>query len=90
MNTENNLLEKDIPENVSLRDLRFAVDAYKEAHDIYMELGKMRCMVAVMIAGDNLYRLVRGLLKRGALYTYRDAVVDSAEGDEIPKPEDFI
>ena len=83
-------LNDGIPENVSLKDIRKAVDRYEQADKRWKESFKRRDLGVKEDAGDDLYRLAKGLLKRGALYTWRDAVLDSWEKDkDIPNPDDF-
>lgn len=83
-------LNDGIPENVSLKDIRKAVDRYEQADKRWKESFKRRDLGVKEDAGDDLYRLAKGLLKRGTLYTWRDAVLDSWENDkDIPNPDDF-
>ena len=83
-------LNDGIPENVSLKDIRKAVDRYEQADKRWKESFKRRDLGVKEDAGDDLYRLAKGLLKRGTLYTWRDAVLDSWEKDkDIPNPDDF-
>lgn len=83
-------LNDGIPENVSLKDIRKAVDRYEQADKRWKESFKRRDLGVKEDAGDDLYRLAKGLLKRGTLYTWRDAILDSWEKDkDIPNPDDF-
>lgn len=83
-------LNDSIPENVSLKDIRKAVDRYEQADKRWKESFKRRDQGVKEDAGDDLYRLAKGLLKRGTLYTWRDAVLDSWGKDkDIPNPDDF-
>lgn len=83
-------LNDGIPENVSLKDIRKAVDRYEQADKRWKESFKRRDLGVKENAGDDLYRLAKGLLKRGTLYTWRDAVLDSWGKDkDIPNPDDF-
>ena len=83
-------LNDGIPENVSLKDIRKAVDRYEQADKRWKESFKRRDLGVKEDAGDDLYRLAKGLSKRGTLYTWRDAVLDSWEKDkDIPNPDDF-
>lgn len=73
-----------------LRISRKAVDRYEQADKRWKESFKRRDLGVKEDAGDDLYRLAKGLSKRGTLYTWRDAVLDSWEKDkDIPNPDDF-
>lgn len=63
------MLNDDIPDEVSMCDLEAAADSYEQADIVWKESCKRRDQGVKEDAGDHLYRLVRGLLKRGAFYT---------------------
>jgi len=56
-------LNEDIPERVTLQELREAADRYEEADNRWKDLFKKSALAAKEDAGDHLYRLVRGMLK---------------------------
>ena len=65
---------------VTLAQLRVAVENY----DLARAGGSTEQFEA---AADELYGLVKGVIERGAVYTYREAVIDNP--DKELNPEDF-
>ena len=72
------LTKDEIPEKVTIHELRLAAERYAKAE------GAEKIEEA-----DALYRLVSGILRAGCFYTYRDAVLDYLNGGEEPNPDDF-
>lgn len=59
-------LNEDIPEMVTQEEIKKAADQYEQIDIQWKNSCKWRDLGAKEEAGDELYRLVRGLLKRGA------------------------
>ena len=84
-----NGIEDGIPDRVTAKELRYALEEYAKADKEWRDDGRQN--LSAKEAGDHLYRLAKALLNNKGFYTYREAVVDSM-GDEhapSPKPEDF-
>lgn len=84
-------IEENIPEKVTVKELRKALEEYARADREWKEIVMLKALVKKETAGDNIYRLAKALLKNRGFYTYRDAVVDSMDNKNIPSPnpEDF-
>jgi len=84
-------LEDNIPDRVTKKELREALDAYAQADQEWKDLFKRRSLAEKEDAGDHLYRLAKALLRNNGFYSYRDALLDSMGNDAAPspKPEDF-
>lgn len=83
-------LKDGIPDKVTAREFREALENYAVADRDWKEYAKRRYLAAKEDAGEQLFRLAKALLKNKGFYTYRDAVVDSMAGDEpSPNPEDY-
>ena len=85
-----NNIEDDIPEKVTVKELRLALEKYAEADKKRKDYCSMKYLSAKEDAGDRLYQLSKAILKNRGFYTFRDAVIDSMkEGARLPDPADF-
>lgn len=83
-------LEDGIPDKVTVKDLRDALDEYARADKEWKYFSKLRYLSVKEDAGDRLYRMAKAILQNNGFYTYRDAVIDSMDGEiSSPNPEDF-
>ena len=83
-------INEGIPDKVTVKELREALEEYARIDKDWKELCKMKYLSAKEAAGDHIYRLAKALLRNNGFYTYRDAVVDSlGEDGPSPKPEDY-
>ena len=82
---------ENIPEKVTVKELREALDEYARADKEWKNFYKMSYLSVKEDAGDHLYRLAKAILNNKGFYTYRDAVVDTIGNDtaSLPNPEDF-
>ena len=80
----------DIPEKVTVKELRLALEQYAQADKKRKDYCSMKYLSAKEDAGDRLYQLSKAILKNGGFYTFRDAVIDSMKvNSPSPAPEDF-
>lgn len=83
-------LEEGIPDKVTKKELKEALDAYASADKEWRDNVSRKYLAEKENAGDNLYRLGMALLRNNGFYSYRDAVIDSLSEDRpSPKAEDF-
>ena len=83
-------LDDGIPERVTRKEFRDALDEYAAADKVWSDFVNMKYLAQKENAGDHLYRLCRALLKNNGFYN-RDAVIDSRDGKNgpLPNPDDF-
>ena len=72
---------------VTLGQLRTATECYHQARERLRSENSENNQKQFEAAADELYGLVKGVIERGAVYTYREAVIDNP--DKELNPEDF-
>lgn len=83
-------IENGIPDKVTKKELRIALEEYARADREWKDYNKLRYLSAKEDAGDHLYRLAKAILEHNGFYTYRQAEIELMDGKApSPNPEDF-